>query len=446
MGDPSVSMATIVEDSQQRGAEEEEQGSGEDMDAGEEEEEYIATTRQETRAVIGESTEPTHSVAVDTLAATAQPDASAPAPAVVDTALCERQQRHRQTGKKHRPGSNNPMTTESMTISMTLSMAMSRPLECLTIQEEEAIRRSYLAIIQRSTWRAELLDIAHSIVLTTPMETCEEVPEPEEHWSVSIKYQGQVQTLGSMIATVGRNPNNDILLNEKSLGSSRLHCVIFALPEKRRLLVADVGSCAGVQLTERSGPEKLSSSLPKRRKPILLQWGETAVLKLAEETLVINPKECVICCVETREVRFACGHFVCCRACSKSLGGNCPICRKQHGMAVATDGARTMALRPELGNKPAAIEDPKMWDSVAVMRWLRKQKVSEDTRDAFEKNLVHGEALLSLSDGGLEALVGSEEEKRCLWREIDILRQQSIMQLRQVRGDARTFRRFPSGV
>eukprot|EP00756_Hemistasia_phaeocysticola_P047865 Hpha_TRINITY_DN22322_c0_g1::TRINITY_DN22322_c0_g1_i1::g.177893::m.177893 len=342
---------------------------------------------------------------------------------------------------KKRRSKQTGQTRESATITMTLSMAMARPMVCLTREEEEELRRSYLAVIARSTWRSELLNVAQTIVITTPMDMCSEVPEPETEWSVGVKYQGKVRTFSkSRIVTVGRYPDNDVQLNETSLGCSRLHCVVFALPEKRRLLIADVGSCVGVQVTERSGPEGLLSSVPRKRKPILLQWGETAVLRLADETVVINPKECVVCMTEAREVRFACGHFVCCGGCSRALYGNCPICRQQGGV-VATDGARTMAVPSQAGNvvegqstveTPVSQSDPKGWDTEGVLRWLRNDvKAEEETCGAFQSNHIRGDVLLSLTEADLSALgVASFGDRRRIAQQLDILRQESITHMR----------------
>ena len=60
--------------------------------------------------------------------------------------------------------------------------------------------------------------------------------------------------------------------------------------------------------------------------------NETAVLRLGPEraglTLVINPKDCVVCMDAAREVAFGCGHFVCCAECAANVQAaqSCPAC------------------------------------------------------------------------------------------------------------------------
>ena len=59
-----------------------------------------------------------------------------------------------------------------------------------------------------------------------------------------------------------------------------------------------------------------------------------AVMAATEEggaTLtLLMPKQCVVCMAEPRQVRFQCGHCVCCESCAKrwrQAGGGCPSCR-----------------------------------------------------------------------------------------------------------------------
>eukprot|EP01062_Namystynia_karyoxenos_P083197 TRINITY_DN9522_c3_g1_i1.p2 TRINITY_DN9522_c3_g1~~TRINITY_DN9522_c3_g1_i1.p2 ORF type:complete len:612 (+),score=182.75 TRINITY_DN9522_c3_g1_i1:70-1836(+) len=234
----------------------------------------------------------------------------------------------------------------SMSISRTLSAAISRPNVVLSAQEEEQLRKDYLEVIQKESWKQELLDVATAIVLQTEMNPCMAAPEAEAGWVVTVKYGRHIHEFRENRALcIGRNDGCDLILNQSALACSRLHCVIFALPEKRRLLVADVGSCVGVRMVERSGPEGLMHSLPQLRRPMLLQWGETAVLQLADQTVVINPKECVICMSRHREVQFPCGHYVCCKQCSGKCQGRCPVCRSPfHGAgAESADRALSMA-------------------------------------------------------------------------------------------------------
>ena len=70
-------------------------------------------------------------------------------------------------------------------------------------------------------------------------------------------------------------------------------------------------------------PEDARPAAPARMGPIEVVGASARDGALIE-------RECVICMSEPREVRFSCGHAVCCRQCAESLlalGHPCPTCR-----------------------------------------------------------------------------------------------------------------------
>ena len=70
-------------------------------------------------------------------------------------------------------------------------------------------------------------------------------------------------------------------------------------------------------------------SEPGNRRPLLIAADETVVLQLEPtgRRIVINPRECLICCAAPREVAFDCGHHVCCARCAGRML-QCPMCRQ----------------------------------------------------------------------------------------------------------------------
>ena len=66
-----------------------------------------------------------------------------------------------------------------------------------------------------------------------------------------------------------------------------------------------------------------------------------------ETGLDAEQRECVICTCEPREVRFSCGHAVCCRGCAESLlalGHPCPTCRTSN--ITSADVSHADRLQP----------------------------------------------------------------------------------------------------
>ena len=143
------------------------------------------------------------------------------------------------------------------------------------------------------------------------------------------------------------------------------------LPEQNQLVIVDVGSLCGLRVLQRSSasaaPEEacepttagsavggtVSSayeadcSLPGCRRPLLVGAAETALVHLGDLragcTIVLNPKLCLVCMSQPRQVTFnPCGHFACCADCAERVlaagaRGKCPLCRTA---ITRADGAR----------------------------------------------------------------------------------------------------------
>ena len=88
-------------------------------------------------------------------------------------------------------------------------------------------------------------------------------------------------------------------------------------------------------------------SLPGCRRPLLVGASETAIVHLGDPragcSVVLNPKLCLICMSQPRQIAFLpCGHFACCSACAERVlvadaRAQCPLCRRP---ITRADGAR----------------------------------------------------------------------------------------------------------
>ena len=132
------------------------------------------------------------------------------------------------------------------------------------------------------------------------------------------------------LITVGRIPYTDIILD--AVNTSRLHAVIKCFNDK--ILIMDVGSYAGIILKDRSEDGPLGASERSHRRPFVIGIDETAIFYLGKETIIINPKECIIMgpnCTNLRNFRGQCGHFICCVKCAEDWqeqSTECPECRQ----------------------------------------------------------------------------------------------------------------------
>ena len=142
---------------------------------------------------------------------------------------------------------------------------------------------------------------------------------------VNIAYDGKTHLCTKELTLIGRYVGCDIPLKQNI--TSRLHAMVFILPNINKIIVVDVGSFFGIVTKERSSSEKSVHSLPNMRNVLFFDLNETVILSLGMEDICINPKECVVCMEEARNCRFGCNHWVTCTNCASKLQ-DCPICRK----------------------------------------------------------------------------------------------------------------------
>ncbi len=222
----------------------------------------------------------------------------------------------------------------------------------LSEYEEVAFRQAYEEAVEAEGARAVLVEVAKHLDARLGSErsakpftwTLQTDDTPPQTFAFST---GGIVTVGRLAY------GNDVGIREKANSlpgdppcCSRVHVVV--VPLEDTLVLCDVGSLAGFRITERNDnpgadadadaaaaapppPRREANedvSAPGQRRPLLVGASETAVVQLEPRgrTVVINPRDCLICCDVAREVRFNCGHFVCCSVCARRVA-RCPVCR-----------------------------------------------------------------------------------------------------------------------
>lgn len=149
---------------------------------------------------------------------------------------------------------------------------------------------------------------------------------------------------GSKSVMVGRLDFCEVKLPTEDLTLSRLNAIIIPCPNINKMFIIDVGSVLGITMLERSSGKKLVNSTPTFRSVMIMDYDETVVVRLGQSLkLCINPKECVVCYENTREVVTDCGHYIVCSKCVKKIN-ECPLCRKQITKSKEDLNAHTMKV------------------------------------------------------------------------------------------------------
>ncbi|AYV81903.1 MAG: forkhead associated FHA domain and RING domain protein, partial [Harvfovirus sp.] len=166
----------------------------------------------------------------------------------------------------------------------------------------------------------------------------------DENFEIVIKYGSKIfrANKDNRLLMIGRRSECDICFDEKLVDTSRLHALVYVMPELNLTAVVDVGSKFGIETLERGSKIPCEHSTPTTRKIIMLEYGEFAKLKFASETIIMSPKLCIICYENGRDHLFSCGHFIVCSACSTKIT-TCPICRAEITERHATNLNKTNA-------------------------------------------------------------------------------------------------------
>jgi len=205
----------------------------------------------------------------------------------------------------------------------------SQPIErTQTHEETEELRRTYEKIIESPDWKQQFTDASNLII--TDLKEGKEVHQVNNKMIFIAVHDRlyEFDTGDKKYIMVGRKPGCDVLFNEIPYnGTSRMHTIIFPLPELKMIIVVDMGSLSGITTHKRSSDEKQCvSSLPKSRNVLIFDWEEIVILRMGQVQVAINPKDCVVCMVNPRNMTFGCGHHCTCHDCSQKIT-TCPICR-----------------------------------------------------------------------------------------------------------------------
>lgn len=129
------------------------------------------------------------------------------------------------------------------------------------------------------------------------------------------------------VILMGRRTGCDVQFPSIRIDTSRLHAIVYLLPEINKIAVVDVGSLSGIQTVERSSGKECERSEPDSRRVLMFEWNEYAKFEFGSLEVAFNLKECVICMDNLREIKFGCGHYAACKECADKLQ-ECPICRQ----------------------------------------------------------------------------------------------------------------------
>ena len=201
----------------------------------------------------------------------------------------------------------------------------------MTPSEDELIRKTYMEIIEKPSWKEELIEIGNMIkkeYLT--QREIENIIVSDINLDV-ISTNGNNYKITKEITTVGRHMMCDILSSQNFSDVSRFHAIIFII--ENMVLIVDIGSCYGIKMIERESKNSLIISAPNNRNVIYFDKNEKVSVRFgcSNFTLLFSPKQCVVCLSNPRSLTLEpCGHMALCVDCYQHIMNNdrlCPLCR-----------------------------------------------------------------------------------------------------------------------
>jgi hypothetical protein len=196
------------------------------------------------------------------------------------------------------------------------------PTQLQKQQFEQTARQHYEEIIKLTQWKQLLILTAEKLVKDLKLEN-----HKQSNTEFTIAVNNKIIKINDKVFTIGRASENDIQLTDDCI--SRLHIIVFVLPFN--LVVVDLASFIGTKTISRSSNKTLKHSEPNERNILIFDRGETVELKLADDQIVLFPKECVVCMNKSRSITLGCGHYALCKDCYEKIkndNNECPLCRK----------------------------------------------------------------------------------------------------------------------
>nr|QBK87178.1 MAG: zinc finger protein [Marseillevirus LCMAC201] len=197
----------------------------------------------------------------------------------------------------------------------------------VTREQEKIDREKYLEIIDRDTWKEDIITIGKAIEQNSEIIKNEKLTR---NLSPNFQIVGADCTwdLNQSVVVIGRKDGCDVQIKQDFI--SRVHLLIFIWDQM--VLVVDPGSLNGIKSYKRVDQTMpLENSIPDARKVLKFGRSEAYVLDLSNDCYITaSPKECVICFTNPRQIRLNCNHFIMCRECCDKVKQNdnlCPLCR-----------------------------------------------------------------------------------------------------------------------
>jgi len=191
------------------------------------------------------------------------------------------------------------------------------------------IRNNYLEIIELPDAKEQLQSVAEDIKNEYLKENnIEEQPPDDIELYIVDNGHSFSYTSDKQMILIGAKPWCDVRIG--GMGVSRLHVVLFVLPDNK-IAAVDVGSFNGVKTYFRSNEKPLVHSVQYNRNILIFDQNETFALSLYNTTVTCCPKKCIICADKPRDMRFNCGHLLCCAEDAQRVKDkfkSCPYCQK----------------------------------------------------------------------------------------------------------------------
>lgn len=213
----------------------------------------------------------------------------------------------------------------------------------LTQDQIDDIRQNYQTIIVDPNWKTIFKDIARKLSDELIPELSNTVVNNNyyEPLLYQIEDSKKLEKVNDTAITIGRMENIDIRLApyDKVDLCSRVHAIILVM-KNNDYIVVDVGSLTGVICQTRELNEKdpklypIVSSIPNSRKILCFKNSELSIMKFGSVTVTFNPRLCVVCMENPRDMIASCGHFSTCGKCTDDIKKKnndsfvCPICRQ----------------------------------------------------------------------------------------------------------------------
>lgn len=181
------------------------------------------------------------------------------------------------------------MSEESRRIYNLLSSSFLGNNSRISDQEMESLRSDYLKLIEENDWMEQLLLISHNLQESIREKMFLLPVESVTNLTLFVSLGTNISELSpSLPFTVGRNPGCH-LGSASNLSLSRLHVVIFPMPEYGKVIICDIGSLCGITMKKRSSNQPCVSSFPNDRNIIVIEYGETALFELGTYELMVSP-------------------------------------------------------------------------------------------------------------------------------------------------------------